>query len=57
VTPVQSGVLLERTGLTADDVFSELGDLLPNGLSSGQGTSDSPSTAVGSLRDQVSAPR
>ncbi|MET8406218.1 TetR/AcrR family transcriptional regulator [Streptomyces sp900116325] len=57
IDAVQSGVLLESTGLTAGDAFSELGDLLLDGLSSGQGTSEPPSTAAGSLRDQVSAPR
>lgn len=34
---LQSGALLESTGLTAGDAFSELGDLLLDGLSAGQG--------------------
>ncbi|MEU1479179.1 hypothetical protein [Streptomyces sp. NPDC005760] len=37
IDAVQSGALLESTGLTAGDAFSELGDLLLDGLSSGQG--------------------
>ncbi|MFD5162151.1 TetR/AcrR family transcriptional regulator [Streptomyces hawaiiensis] len=57
IDAVQSGILLERTGLTAGDAFSELGDLLLDGLNAGQGTSESPSRAVRSPRDQVSAPR
>ncbi|MFE1839667.1 TetR/AcrR family transcriptional regulator [Streptomyces sviceus] len=43
IDAVQSGVLLESTGLTAGDAFSELGDLLLDGLSSGQTASESPS--------------
>ncbi|MEH0639346.1 TetR/AcrR family transcriptional regulator [Streptomyces bottropensis] len=39
IDAVQSGVLLESTGLTAGDAFSELGDLLLDGLSSGQAPS------------------
>ncbi|MET7543104.1 hypothetical protein [Streptomyces sp. NPDC005507] len=57
IDAVQSGVLLESTGLTAGDAFSELGDLLLDGLSSGQAASEPPSAAVRSPRDQVSAPR
>ncbi|MFF8975187.1 hypothetical protein [Streptomyces sp. NPDC014995] len=57
IDPVQSGVHLERTGLTAGDAFSELGDLLLDGLSSGQGASAPPSTAGRSHRGQVSTPR
>lgn len=34
IDAVQSGVLLESTGLSAGDAFSELGDLLLGGLSS-----------------------
>ncbi|WP_309484296.1 TetR/AcrR family transcriptional regulator [Streptomyces himalayensis] len=56
IDAVQSGVLLESTGLTAGDAFSELGDLLLDGLSSGQGASEPPSTAVRPPKDQVSAP-
>lgn len=37
IDAVQSGALLESTGLTAADAFSELGDLLLDGLSGGQG--------------------
>ncbi|MDX2605500.1 TetR/AcrR family transcriptional regulator [Streptomyces caniscabiei] len=37
IDAVQSGALLESTGLTAGDAFSELGDLLLDGLSTGQG--------------------
>ncbi|MEU7816908.1 TetR/AcrR family transcriptional regulator [Pseudonocardia sp. NPDC049154] len=33
IDAVQSGVLLERTGLTAGEAFSQLGDLLLDGLS------------------------
>ncbi|MFC8511719.1 TetR/AcrR family transcriptional regulator [Streptomyces sp. NPDC057257] len=40
IQAVQSGVILERTGLSAGDAFSELGDLLLDGLSVGQGISD-----------------
>ncbi|MEU5318553.1 TetR/AcrR family transcriptional regulator [Streptomyces sp. NPDC021056] len=57
IDAVQSGILLERTGLTAGDAFSELGDLLLDGLSAGQGTSEPDSTVVRSLRGHVSAPR
>ncbi|WP_329234015.1 hypothetical protein [Streptomyces canus] len=57
IDAVQSGVLLERTGLTAGDAFSELGDLLLDGLSSEQGASEPPATAPRSRRDEVSAPR
>ena len=32
IDAVQSGILLERTGLSAADVFGELGDLLLHGL-------------------------
>lgn len=46
IDAVQSGVLLERTGLSAGDAFSELGDLLLDGLSAGQGTFEPASTAV-----------
>ncbi|MFH9008564.1 hypothetical protein ACH4E5_35655 [Streptomyces afghaniensis] len=53
IDAVQSGALLERTGLTAGDAFSELGDLLLDGLSSGQGAFESPSTAARSPRDQA----
>lgn len=53
IDAVQSGVLLERTGLTAGDAFSELGDLLLDGLSPGQGAFASPSTAARSPRDQA----
>ncbi|MFJ9375046.1 hypothetical protein [Streptomyces sp. NPDC101455] len=56
IDAVQSGALLETTGLTAGDAFSELGDLLLDGLSSGQGTSEPSSTTAGSLRDHASAP-
>jgi hypothetical protein len=34
IDAVQSGSLLERTGLSAGDAFSQLGDLLLDGLSS-----------------------
>ncbi|WP_330263004.1 hypothetical protein [Streptomyces griseorubiginosus] len=37
IDAVQSGALLDTTGLTAGDAFSELGDLLLDGLSAGQG--------------------
>ncbi|MFE3849704.1 TetR/AcrR family transcriptional regulator [Streptomyces griseorubiginosus] len=37
IDAVQSGALLDSTGLTAGDAFSELGDLLLDGLSAGQG--------------------
>jgi hypothetical protein len=57
IDAVQSGILLERTGLTAGDAFSELGDLLLDGLSAGQGTSEPDSTVVRSPRGHVSAPR
>ena len=57
IDAVQSGVLLERTGLTAGDAFSELGDLLLDGLSSGQDTPASPSTAGRQHGGQVSTPR
>jgi len=40
IDAVQSGVLLESTGLTAGDAFSELGDLLLEGLSARQGASE-----------------
>jgi hypothetical protein len=40
IDAVQSGVLLESTGLTAGDAFSEFGDLLLDGLSAGQGASE-----------------
>lgn len=36
IDAVQSGILLESTGLTASDTLSELGDLLLDGLSSGR---------------------
>ncbi|MET7540314.1 hypothetical protein [Streptomyces sp. NPDC005507] len=35
IDALQSGALLESTGLTAGDAFSELGDLLLDGLSAG----------------------
>jgi hypothetical protein len=57
IDAVQSGVFPERTGLTAGDAFSELGDLLLDGLSSEQGAFEPFSTAVRLSRDQVSAPR
>ncbi|WP_406223846.1 TetR/AcrR family transcriptional regulator [Streptomyces canus] len=56
IDAVQSGALLESTGLTAGDAFSELGDLLLDGLSSGQGTSVPPSTTVRAPKDETSAP-
>ncbi|MGW5276387.1 TetR/AcrR family transcriptional regulator [Streptomyces sp. NPDC004044] len=40
IDALQSGALLESTGLTAGDAFSELGDLLLDGLSAGQGASE-----------------
>ncbi|MGN9842111.1 hypothetical protein ACTMTI_28690 [Nonomuraea sp. H19] len=57
IDAVQSGVLLERTGLTAGDAFSELGDLLLDGLSSGQGTFEPGATVVRSPRGHVSGTR
>lgn len=57
IDAVQSGVLLESTGLTAGDAFAELGDLLLDGLSPGQGTPEPPSTPVRQPGDEVSAPR
>jgi hypothetical protein len=56
IDAVQSEALLESTGLTADDAFSELRNLLLDGLSAGKGASGPPSTAVRSPRHQVSAP-
>ncbi|MGC9543991.1 hypothetical protein [Streptomyces sp. UG1] len=53
IDAVQSGVLLERTGLTAGDAFSELGDLLLDGLSSERGAFEPPSAAVRWPRNQV----
>ncbi|MEU9918772.1 TetR/AcrR family transcriptional regulator [Streptomyces sp. NPDC051001] len=57
IDAVQSGILLERTGLTAGDAFSELGDLLLDGLSSGLDAVGPGATPVSSPRGQVSAPR
>ncbi|WP_405639651.1 hypothetical protein [Streptomyces sp. NBC_00019] len=56
IDAVQSGILLEGAGLTAGDAFPELGDLLLDGLSAGQGTSEPGSTVVRSPRGQISAP-
>ncbi|TDT97897.1 TetR family transcriptional regulator [Streptomyces sp. 846.5] len=56
IDAVQSGVLLERTGLTAGDAFSELGDLLLDGLSSGEGAFEPPAAVVRSSGGQISAP-
>ncbi|WP_254402899.1 hypothetical protein [Streptomyces sp. AC555_RSS877] len=56
IDAVQSGILLERTGLTAGDAFSELGDLLQDGLSSGQGAVEPPAAAVRSSKGRISAP-
>lgn len=57
IDAVQSGVLLERTGLTAGDAFSELGDLLLGSLSSGRDTVEPGATAFSSPGGPISAPR
>ncbi|MGW7206632.1 hypothetical protein [Streptomyces sp. NPDC054837] len=56
IDAVQSGILLERTGLTAGDAFSDLGDLLLDGLSAGRGTSEPDSAVVRSPWGHVAAP-
>jgi hypothetical protein len=46
IDALQSGVLLESSGLTAGDAFSELGDLLLDGLGSGQVAAAPPPAAT-----------